>query len=189
VSGGSFNYLCDKRGGDLRAAVADVRAMRDELVAFDTVPGLAAALRTFDDLLRMIDRDDPMDAAAERLRGVMKAVEWWRSSDWSAESVREALAEFGALSAAPAETSVRDLIERLRELVEPAIRAADASGEAQAVDVTSVFAGDDPEAEHLAVVQRAIDAVVCGSTMTGYAACYPDGRGGIRLAAVIRGPG
>ena len=83
----------------------------------------------------------------------------------------------------------RDLIERLRELVEPAVRAAADTGSAQAVDVTALFAGDGPEAEHLALVQRAIDAAVRGTAMTGYAACYPGGRGGSNLAAVIRGPG
>lgn len=54
--------------------------------------------------------------------------------------------------------------------------------------MTAVFAGDEPSAEQLAIVQRAIDAAVRGSTMTGYAAAYPSG-GGICLAAVIRGPG
>ena len=83
----------------------------------------------------------------------------------------------------------RDLIERLRELVEPAVRAADDTGEAQAVDVTAVFAGDDPIAEHLAIVQRAIDAAVRGSTVTGYAAAFRAGDRGQRLAAVVRGPG
>ena len=83
----------------------------------------------------------------------------------------------------------RDLIERLRELVEPAIAKAADTGEAQAVDVTPLLVGDDPEAEHLAIVQRAIDAAVWGTAMTGYVACFPSGSGGLSLAAVIRGVG
>ena len=83
----------------------------------------------------------------------------------------------------------RDTHDRLRELIEPAVQAAADTGEAQAVDVTALFAGDEPGIGPLALVQRAIDASVRGTALTGYVCTYPGPHGGTNLAAVIRGVG
>lgn len=78
--------------------------------------------------------------------------------------------------------SYRDTLDRLAEIIEPAVRLAAETGEAQSVDVTSPFTGDSDH-RGLALVQRAIDRAVRGTALDGYAAMFPRG-----LAAVIRVP-
>lgn len=96
MSGGSFNYLFLKRGADLMAAVEDIHAMRKTLVGMDPRRGLPEAIRDLDELIRLADVDSPANAIADRLEGVMRAVERWQSSDVSEDDVTAALAALRA---------------------------------------------------------------------------------------------
>lgn len=84
--------------------------------------------------------------------------------------------------------SERDAIDRFREIIEPAVQRAADTGEAQAVDVTDVAAdlALDVDVEALALVQRAVDASVRGTALSGYVTTFPMG-GGSGLGVVIRG--
>lgn len=85
-----------------------------------------------------------------------------------------------------------DAVERVRELIEGAITRAADTGEAQAVDVSDVFTGvDGDDLTPVTDAQRAIDAAVRGTALTGYVVVVPsaEARMGPRLVVVIRGVG
>lgn len=100
MSGGSFNYLChtfdlddliDKRGS--------LEAMATELAGLGYAQDAA---RETEELLVMLRQwEVRATVRVERLRGVWKAVEWWRSSDYGEDQVREALAEYRGEEAQP----------------------------------------------------------------------------------------
>jgi hypothetical protein len=93
MSGGSFNYLChtwdlnklmDKRG--------DLEEMASELAGLGYAQDAA---RETEELLVMLRQWEVRAAVRiERLREVWKAVEWWRSCDYSEDQVRKALTEY-----------------------------------------------------------------------------------------------
>jgi len=155
MSGGAFNYLCGKRGADLMAARNDVVAMRDYLAEQPTEPGMAEAIAALTALIDAIDHN-LVDAMADRLEGVMKAVEWTCSSDWGWDSVRKALAAFAAAQGTPrqqAQAELDDLAartlaarERLREAVRAEIRVlpavADATTAEAACDALALVLGE-----------------------------------------------
>jgi hypothetical protein len=77
MSGGSFNYLCYNYSfGD--APESDLRAMADTLREMG-YEGLAKETEKF---------MNPPEPSSE-LRDVWRAVEWWRSMDWSEDQARE----------------------------------------------------------------------------------------------------
>lgn len=82
MSGGSFNYLCNQSLSN-----GDLEQMADQLDEMAPNSAAAKETRALVDLLRRIDGD-------EALRGVWRAVEWWRSSDYSEDQAREAIAEY-----------------------------------------------------------------------------------------------
>ena len=65
MSGGSFNYLCYKRGADLIEAREDVVAMRDYLAEQVPAPDGAEAINALTALIYATDHG-PLDAMADR---------------------------------------------------------------------------------------------------------------------------
>ena len=93
MSGGSFNYLCHTWDlGDLVSKMGDLEAMSQ---AIASVGYAQDAARETEELL-VILRQWEVQAGVrlERLREVWKAMEWWRSCDYSEDQFREALAEY-----------------------------------------------------------------------------------------------
>ena len=93
MSGGSFNYLC--RTWDLNDLIGkhgSLEAMASELAGLGYAQDAA---RETEELLVMLRQwEVRANVRVERLREVWKAVEWWRSSDYSEDQVHEALAEY-----------------------------------------------------------------------------------------------
>lgn len=93
MSGGSFGYLFVKDEADIMSnGLSDLEAMTYELEAL--VPGHPAAVRTkalYEQMAAALGHDRLAD-----IRDVWRAVEWWRSNDWSVEQVREALDAYEA---------------------------------------------------------------------------------------------
>lgn len=96
MSGGSYNYLCFNTD-DLTSRRADLDAMAERLTALGWAPEAAQATR------QVIDMIEQTHAAAELLSDVWRAVEWWDSSDWAEDQVREEIAKHRA--ALPAQPS------------------------------------------------------------------------------------
>lgn len=91
MSGGSFNYLCNRDADDIDEALGDLEAMRDRLVAL----GYDDAARETDELrlivrLHQVRRKTILD----RMRAVWRAVEWFDSGDSGPNVVREALTKY-----------------------------------------------------------------------------------------------
>lgn len=87
MSGGSYNYLfCHT--DRLTEHRGDLHEMAERLNGLDWATEAAAATRHVISLL------DQAAAAAEKLGGVWRAVEWWDSRDWSEDQVREAVAAY-----------------------------------------------------------------------------------------------
>ncbi len=130
MSGGSFGYLCWKRGSEIRSARQDVVEMRETIASMGDVPGVAEALADLDAMLALIDTPDPLDAIAERLMPALKAVEWWKSCDRSEADAREELAKLVQsipvrpltvfLPPQPEGTDMEALGETVRRIVESA---------------------------------------------------------------------
>jgi hypothetical protein len=93
MSGGSFNYLCHKDAADLFASgLGDAVDMADALAALGYAPD--AAKETAALVAEARAAQARIDAKLERLQGVWKALEWWRSCDWSEQQFKRALAEY-----------------------------------------------------------------------------------------------
>lgn len=93
MSGGSFNYLCHTWDlADINEKRGDLEAMASELAGLGYAQDAA---RETEELLVMLRQwEVRATVRIERLREVWKAVEWWRSCDYSEDQVREALAEY-----------------------------------------------------------------------------------------------
>lgn len=96
MSGGSFNYLCHTWDFDaLASKQGDLEAMSRALAELGYAKDAA---RETEELLVMLRQwENQAIVRVERLREVWKAVEWWRSSDYSEDDVKEALAEYRAV--------------------------------------------------------------------------------------------
>jgi predicted transcriptional regulator len=92
MSGGSFNYLCDATSVSALAAQSDdIEKMAGALASIgagDAASATLVLLKDIDDSQRRIEK------ASDRLRDVWRAVEWWRSNDWSQAEVEKALTAF-----------------------------------------------------------------------------------------------
>lgn len=87
MSGGSYNYLCHKTD-DLSGRRGTVEEMAQRL------EGLPYASEAAADTRRVLALLADAQAQAERLADVWHAVEWWDSSDYGEDDVRDAIAKY-----------------------------------------------------------------------------------------------
>jgi len=93
MSGGSFNYLCNTWDLDgLLTKMGDLEAMSQALAALGYAKD--AARETEELLVILRQWQVQTEVRLERLTPVWKAMEWWRSSDWSEDDLREELAKY-----------------------------------------------------------------------------------------------
>ncbi|MFJ9038004.1 hypothetical protein ACIRF8_15595 [Streptomyces sp. NPDC102406] len=93
MSGGSYNYLCRAFDlDDLLGARGSLREMADRLAGLGYAED--AAKETEELLVLLNQWAVRAEVRRNRLAPVWKAVEWWDSSDWGEDDVREALAEY-----------------------------------------------------------------------------------------------
>lgn len=112
MSGGSFNYLCwavDLE--DLLAKRHQLESMAEELARLGYAPDAASEARALISDIRAAQVR--VETAMDRLQGVFKAVEWWRSGDWGEDGVHEALEHYRGLGGGV--HTVRDLHSRAEE--------------------------------------------------------------------------
>lgn len=102
MSGGSFNYLCNRETEDLLDLGGDeLLAMRAELAErpdgalavamIDSLVATLSSLRADREAFRQRCAD--VDVSRRELNAVFHAVEWWRSADWGEDRVIAALAK------------------------------------------------------------------------------------------------
>ncbi|MFF4026928.1 hypothetical protein ACFYY5_29170 [Nocardia elegans] len=89
MSGGSYNYLYSRELGD-GGTVEDLRCAQQRLKDLGYADDAAGSVAV---VLRMLEDAEQKKAALE---GVLHALEWWDSNDWSEDQFREALAKFRA---------------------------------------------------------------------------------------------
>lgn len=93
MSGGSFEYLYTKWSDDLASgeALRNLEAMAEDLAG----QGYADASREAYDLLHDVRAAlVRWESHLVRLEGVFKAVEFYRSADWSKETVEHAMTAY-----------------------------------------------------------------------------------------------
>jgi hypothetical protein len=93
VSGGSFDYLC--YASDLADLVEKRRSlaqMADELDGHEWATDVALDTRKL--LLDLAAFDKQVTERIKALTDVWKAIEWWRSADYSEDQAREAVAAY-----------------------------------------------------------------------------------------------
>ena len=93
MSGGHYDYLCFAQ--DLEELLTKGRSLQE---MYDRLDGLGyaedAAAETEEVITILGHAQRRIARRLARLQPVWKAVEWWDSSDWSEDSVRQALAEY-----------------------------------------------------------------------------------------------
>lgn len=93
MSGGSFNYLCHTWDlDDLLTKMGDLEAMSQALAGLGYAKD--AARETEELLVILRQWQVRTEIRLEGLTPVWKAMEWWRSSDWSEDDLREELAKY-----------------------------------------------------------------------------------------------
>jgi hypothetical protein len=94
MSGGSFNYLFCKDAPDFfgYAPREDLERMAAALT--DAGDAEDAARETEEILAIIAGTERRVDARLERLRGVWKAMEWWKSGDGGEDGLRAALTKY-----------------------------------------------------------------------------------------------
>lgn len=93
MSGGSYNYLCGADDlEDLLAKGRDLNAMAVTLARLGYADDAAQETQALISDIRAVEVRARV--ALDRLGGVFKAVEWWRSRDWSEDRVQEALTTY-----------------------------------------------------------------------------------------------
>lgn len=122
MSGGSFGYLhCATGLEDLVTRLDGLSLMADALACLGYAPD--AAQETAALLADVRAAQARAGAAADRLSGVWKAVEWWHSRDWAEEAVMDALAAYRGEAPAtrnvyrltPKEAAVVEMMRRNKE--------------------------------------------------------------------------
>lgn len=89
ISGGSYNYLCDKAHcGEVVDIPADLSEMAERLA------GLPYATKAAVDTAAVIEALRTAQEKARRLADVWHAIEWWDSGDWAEDQVMEVLAAY-----------------------------------------------------------------------------------------------
>jgi hypothetical protein len=95
MSGGSFNYLCDRYdAAGLLDGMRDLEAMSDRLAELGYANDAASETREL--LLNLRVMEMRCEVAIKRLRDVWRAVEWFDSCDWGEGSIGEALSTYRA---------------------------------------------------------------------------------------------
>lgn len=92
MSGGSYDYLCDKDAADLMLYEGRLEEMANRLASMGGAEDVAKD--AFDLLAVVRGQRVRIVAAMDRLRGVFKAVEWVDSADWSADAIKWALLDY-----------------------------------------------------------------------------------------------
>lgn len=92
MSGGSFDYLCFKDADELLEHLDTIQEMADELAKLGYANDAAKETQTL--LLNYRAFLNRSQTALERLQPVWKAMEWWHSSDWGEDRLKETLAEY-----------------------------------------------------------------------------------------------
>lgn len=91
MSGGAFEYLCDREPDELFEYTRQLEEIREKLIGLGADD---AAMETEECLLLMRQFLVRMGVRLKRLRPVWKAVEWWCSGDYGREKVQAALKEY-----------------------------------------------------------------------------------------------
>lgn len=97
MSGGSFDYLCQKDWPEalgqtgFREMIHYLREIEAGTEWNAPVPG---AGRAADEMQALQDAVDAFEPLWERLRPLLKAAEWWRSGDWGRDYFVDSLAEY-----------------------------------------------------------------------------------------------
>lgn len=92
MSGGSYNYLFRDDLADLLGKETELREMADRLAGLGYAEDAA---RETEELLTMLRQwRIRAEVRVRRLSDVWHAVEWWDSSDWGEDKVREAVAAY-----------------------------------------------------------------------------------------------
>ena len=92
MSGGSYNYLCNRMADEILQIEGDIENMTERLASLGYAKD--AAKETALLLARMRTFEVYVETAMERLRDVWKAVEWWDSADWGEDEVKQALEKY-----------------------------------------------------------------------------------------------
>lgn len=88
MSGGSFNYLHNVSPDDLDHRIEDLESMSRALSEM----GFYEISKKFNDFIKELEKmRQKKEDFLIKYDGVMKAVEWYYSADWSKESVAEAV--------------------------------------------------------------------------------------------------
>ena len=89
MSGGSYNYLCDKaRWGE----VVDIPADLDEMA--ERLAGLPYAAKAAADTAAVIETLRTAQEQAKELADVWHAIEWWDSNDWGEDQAAKVIAGY-----------------------------------------------------------------------------------------------
>lgn len=91
MSGGSFNYLCHADPAELFNRTSDIERMVEELakLGFKDAAQETETIKLIAHHFQVL-----MQARLNRLSPVWKAVEWYRSCDWSLDSVNDAIEKY-----------------------------------------------------------------------------------------------
>lgn len=92
MSGGSYNYLCDRYAHNIGEATGDLAEMLDRLRGLGYAPRATAATERVRRLLA--DHGRVLDEAIDAIKDVWHAVEWRDSSDWGDDQMRAAIDKF-----------------------------------------------------------------------------------------------
>lgn len=92
MSGGSFSYLCMKDPQQLIESEEILQEMSDWLAREGYKEAANGTQSLIEEIRIFINR---IEAKAESLQDVWKAVEWYSSSDWGKDSVDEAVENYG----------------------------------------------------------------------------------------------
>jgi hypothetical protein len=99
MSGGSYDYLCDKSADEIGNMENQLQRMADRLARLGYAED--AAKETMETLLEIRQAKNRIQTRINRLRDVWYAVEWWDSCDTTEDAVRTALAKYRAPAPIP----------------------------------------------------------------------------------------
>lgn len=91
MSGGSYNYLYCKEPEELFANVGDIEDMAETLVKLGYLDVAHDMTRLSEYIKSAYNR---VEVLSGQLRPIMKAVEWYESCDWSAETLGEEVEKY-----------------------------------------------------------------------------------------------
>jgi len=91
MSGGSYAYLYCKEVEELFKEIGYIDDMCEELEKMDYID-VARDMRRLSEYIKTAY--NRIDVLAEQLRPIMKAVEWYRSSDYGLDDVEKAVAKY-----------------------------------------------------------------------------------------------